>query len=224
VITPRAALLHFRVPYPLRDSQLYLAGGYVVSRTLISPQTLGTLTAEAEAVRPVGKRKVAMQSERAMERGGMPACAFRSASGGERQWAVYGRSILADQLSRLCGVRVTPSGNGSYSYYEQSGDFLALHRDELACDLAVITCIKLKGVPDRSSSGILLVYPTMIDQPLSVVRNSREKESVGVALKQGDTVVLLGGIVPHEVTPVLAGQERIVSLMCYRMPLPTERT
>jgi hypothetical protein len=27
---------------------------------------------------------------------------------------------------------------------------------------------------------------------------------------------LLGGFAPHEVTPMLDGQERVVSVMCYR--------
>ena len=39
-------------------------------------------------------------------------------------------------------------------------------------------------------------------------------------LTRGETIVLLGGILPHEVIPMAEGQERIVSVMCYRALIP----
>ena len=110
-----------------------------------------------------------------------------------------------------------PSGHGSYSYYENAGDFLDLHRDKLACDVAVITCLQLKDTPERNASGGLLVYPALAEESLSCVRSSGVTAGIRILLSPGDTIVLLGGIVPHEVTPMMPGQERTVSLMCYRM-------
>ena len=38
-----------------------------------------------------------------------------------------------------------------------------------------------------------------------------------VPLDRGQTIILLGGIMPHEVAPTCAGQERIVAINCYRV-------
>jgi hypothetical protein len=117
-------------------------------------------------------------------------------------------------LSRICGVEVVQTGGGTYSYYENPGDFLALHRDVVKCDVAVITCLSLK-VPDISAGG-LHVYPDYIEEPLSRVRAAGRGAGRVAPLARGETIVLFGGILPHEVTPMAAGQERIVSVMCYR--------
>jgi len=50
-----------------------------------------------------------------------------------------------------------------------------------------------------------------------VVRAAGACAATPVPLDPGQTVALLGGIVPHEVTPMAADQERIVAVMCYRM-------
>jgi hypothetical protein len=39
---------------------------------------------------------------------------------------------------------------------------------------------------------------------------------VPVPLRPGQTVVMLGGIVPHHVLPMAQGQVRVVSVLCYR--------
>jgi hypothetical protein len=36
-----------------------------------------------------------------------------------------------------CGVTVEPTGAGTFSYYEQADDFLALHRDVDSCDVTL---------------------------------------------------------------------------------------
>ena len=205
------------VPNGLRGSQLYAAGGYVVSSRLIGGRILDGLIAEAEAVRPVAERNVNLKSDEIRERGGMPARAVRSGSGREWQWAVYGKSALVDRISALCGTQAVPSGRGSYSYYEEPGDFLDLHRDKLVCDVAVITCLQLKDLAGRNASGSLVIYPALAEESLSSVRRRGLAAGTRILLTPGDTIVLLGGIVPHEVTPMMPGQERTVSLMCYRM-------
>jgi hypothetical protein len=112
-------------------------------------------------------------------------------------------------------LAVAPTGGGTYTYYEQPGDFLALHRDIVRCDLAAITCL---SEACATPGGGLLVYPRHATEPLSGARAAGRTAATRVPLGPGDTATLLGGIVPHEVTAMQAGQERIVSVMCYRLP------
>ena len=121
---------------------------------------------------------------------------------------------MVSALGRICGAEVAPTGGGTYSYYENPGDFLALHRDVVRCDVAVISCLSLSAV--GSSAGELHVYPAYIGEPLSRVRSAGREAGRAAPLARGQTVVLFGGILPHEVTPMAPGQERIVSVMCYR--------
>jgi hypothetical protein len=111
-------------------------------------------------------------------------------------------------------VTVSPTGGGTYSYYEQAGDFLAVHRDVLQCDIAVIT--SLTRCETAGSTGELVVYPEFIREPLSAVRAAGRGAGTSVPLDRGQTIILMGGIVPHEVAPTCAGQERIVAINCYR--------
>jgi hypothetical protein len=83
--------------------------------------------------------------------------------------------------------------------------------------VAVITCLSLR-VPDISAGG-LHVYPEYIQEPLSRVR-ATGGGGRAVPLARGETIVLFGGILPHEVIPMAEGQERIVSVMCYRALIP----
>jgi hypothetical protein len=121
---------------------------------------------------------------------------------------------MAETLRRLCGFEVFATGGGTYSYYEQAGDFLAVHRDVLQCDVAVIT--SLTPCSADGSTGELVVYPEFIHEPLSAVRAAGRASGTPVPLDRGHTIILLGGILPHEVAPTCAGQERIVSINCYR--------
>jgi hypothetical protein len=125
---------------------------------------------------------------------------------------------MAETLAAVCGVAVSASGGGTYSYYEQAGDFLAIHRDVLACDIAVIT--SLTPCTMDCPAGELIVYPHSIREPLSTVRAAGRSAGTPVPLDRGHTIILLGGIVPHEVAPTSPGQERIVAINCYRALTP----
>jgi hypothetical protein len=179
---------------------------------------LSGLLAEAEAARPSGGRSIVKESGAAEGRGGKPAHALRSRPGGDLQWDVHKCSDMLATLGRICGVEVAPAGGGTYSYYEKPGDFLALHRDVIKCDVAVITCLSL-SLPDISAGG-LHVYPEYVLEPLSRVRAAGRNAGRVVQLAPGETTVLFGGILPHEVIPMAEGQERIVSVMCYRALIP----
>jgi len=205
----------FNPPAEVLASHLFTAGGYFVVSGLFDEVTLEALRAEAEAARPEGVRQSLSDSDGTEGRGGSPARAFRSGRGRELHWGLHGSPEMKARLEQLCGVVVTPTGSGSFSYYEQPGDFLALHRDILQCDMAVITC--LSAHPGEGSSGELTVYPGFMREPLSAVRAADRSFGTVVTLERGHTAILLGGLIPHEVTPTCAGQERIVAINCFRI-------
>jgi hypothetical protein len=132
------------------------------------------------------------------------------------QDAWYASDPLQQFLSAQVGLPVVPSGNrGSYSYYARAGDFLDLHRDVETCDLAVLTALHDNSAPTDQSGG-LVVYPGRIGEPLSAIRERSQEGAYLVKLLPGQTIVLLGGVLPHRVIPVAEGQLRIISVLCFR--------
>jgi len=212
--TAAACDWYFNPPREILESRLLAVGGYIVIAGLFDEQTLHGMRAEANGVRREALHGCVAHSDGTEGRGGSPARAFRSAPGGVLHSGLQGCQQMADTLSRLCGFTVSATGRGTYSYYEQAGDFLAVHRDVLQCDIAVMTSLT-RSIVD-GSTGELAVYPKFMREPLSVVRSVGRTAARSVPLDRGQTAILLGGIVPHEVVPTCAGQERIVAIGCYR--------
>lgn len=206
---------HFDPPEEVLQSRVFLAGGYLVVAGLFDEGTLQAMREEADSVRAAGQRGYVALSDGTEGRGGAPARAYRSGAGGDVHRSLHGCRQMAETLGDLCGVPVLSTGGGTYSYYEQAGDFLALHRDILQCDLAVIT--SLTDCLGDGSTGELTVYPRFVRQALSTVRAAGSSSGTVIPLGRGQTIVLLGGLVPHEVIPTCAGQERIVAINCYRV-------
>ena len=148
-------------------------------------------------------------------RGGMPRRRLFSAGAGPAQDHFYHDPRLARSLSDLCGLTVTRSGSrGSYSYYASEGDCLDLHRDVETCDVTLITCLHDTSDP-RSPSGALVLYPDRLTEPLSEIRARPDDGAVILKLMAGQSLVLLGGVVPHRVLPVVEGQARVISALCF---------
>jgi hypothetical protein len=206
---------HIEIPREIAASELYSSGGFVIIPDLLGAGGLAELIAEAYSARPGAQRNTLAVSDGTEGRGGAPGRAFTSAHGGAVQWRLFNAPALLASLRRICGIGAVPTGGGTYTYYEQPGDFLALHRDIVTCDLAVITC--LADTAEASAGGGLLVYPEHIRQPLTSARAAGMGAATPVPLGRGETVALLGGIVPHEVAPMQPGKERIVSVMCYHL-------
>ena len=137
---------------------------------------------------------------------------MRGVTGGPTQTSIFASPDLAAYLSEICGLRLKFAGVGSFSYYEP-GDFLALHRDIVTCDITLLTCLRdtAAGTPDRSG---LRIYPAYARLPLTQLRSEDAPAHIDVHLDRGQTAVLLGGIVPHEVLPMTAHQHRTVSVVC----------
>jgi len=204
---------HFSPPEEILQSRLFAAGGYLVVRGLFDEETLQGLRAEADIVRAEAERMLVADSDGTEGRGGYPARAYRAGAGRDLHWGLHGCQEMAETLGSLCGFAVSATGGGTYSYYEETGDFLAVHRDVLQCDIAVIT--SLTNCAADGSTGELVVYPEFIREPLSAVRSAGRASGTVVPLNRGHTIILLGGIVPHEVAPACVGQERIVAINCY---------
>lgn len=205
------------IPSEIAASRLYTAGGFTVIRELFAAEVVAELQAEALAARPTGQRNVAASSDGTEGRGGSPGRAFYTVPGGALQWQLFSASALVESLVKISGLALEPLGGGSFTFYDQPGDFLALHRDIVACDLAVITC--LDRAETRPGGGGLIVYPDHATKPLSAARWAGRAAGTPAPLARGETILLLGGVVPHEVTPMETGQERIVSVMCCRVLL-----
>jgi hypothetical protein len=150
-------------------------------------------------------------------RGGNPARSFLTGPGGELQDRLYKAPWMLSFLRDITYPSLIPTGDlGTYSYYARAGDYLAIHRDIVTCDVAVITC--LHNSPEFSVGGMLSQYPDRLFEPLSAIRATPEKGADKLQLEIGQTIVMFGGVVPHALLPVADEQVRIVSVMCYRIP------
>jgi hypothetical protein len=196
----------------LCDSVLMQRGGCILIDDLLGAHLLTRLCAEANERQDEANRTVWPGSRQVDWRGGEPARSYSGVTGGPTQSSIFASPDLAARLSELCGLRLTIAGVGSFSYY-QPGDFLALHRDIIACDVTLLTCLRdtAAGTPDRSA---LRLYPAYARTPLTQLLSEPAPAHLDLYLDRGQTAVLLGGIVPHEVIPMAAHQHRTVSVVC----------
>jgi hypothetical protein len=196
----------------LLDSVLMERGGCLFIDNLLGPDLLAALSAEANERHGEARHTVWTGSHEVDWRGGDPARSYAGATGGPTQTSIFASPTLASYLSEACGLRLKLAGVGSFSYYEP-GDFLALHRDIVTCDITLLTCLRdtATGTPDRQS---LRIYPAYARVPLTQLRSDDAPAHIDVSLDRGQTAVLLGGIVPHEVLSMAAHQHRTVSVVC----------
>jgi hypothetical protein len=150
-------------------------------------------------------------------RGGSPARRFLSALAGPVQDAFYQSAEILRILQHVTGLHVARTGGrGTYTYYARPGDYLAIHRDIETCDLAVITCLH-DTLGTAGHGGALCLYPNRLFEQLSAIRSTPDQDVIAVRLHVGQTLLMLGGLVPHAVLPVIENQIRIVSILCYRV-------
>ena len=194
----------------LAGSPLVRAGGAVVVR-LIGPELLAALAAEAAAHHrwaAQARCDVARDDER-----GAPDRWLEQAPGGPVLRHLLHDPGTAATLADLTGIRWSPLGEqGSYSYYCRPGHHLGLHRDIRRCDLAAITCVAVEGT---GTGGDLEVLPAAAGTALAGLRAGPAPTARVLRLRPGDTAVLLGGVVPHRVTPVAGRRARVVAPLCF---------
>jgi hypothetical protein len=213
--TETSTLEYLVSPAKLAGSALWSHGGFLSLPDLLTKEIAERLAAEAAEVRPKAVRTVHREIANFEERGGKPARAFRSGPAQDLHRNVYCSARVISMLSGLCNLPVVALGAGTFSYYEEPGDFLGLHRDIIGCDLAIISCLSSSSI--EIGEGCLVAYPNHIDAPLSTIRKIGRTAASPIPLAFGETVVILGGFVAHEVTPMAAGNERIIAVTCYRL-------
>ena len=149
-------------------------------------------------------------------RTGNPARWLRSTTGGPVQFEIYHCPVMADNISYLCGRQVKPTGGqGTYSYYDRKGHFLGLHRDINTCDATLITCLHRKH--SANESGALRLYYKGFANSLVEIISDSNVPYLDIHLEQWQSILLLGGWVPHEVLPAAEDYERYTSVLCYEM-------
>lgn len=201
----------------LRASPLLAAGGWHVT-TLLSPRARVALA--EEAARRHATAAEAVRLERSPDEDtvrGNPARFLEWAPGGPRLHALYHARPVAALLRRLTGLGWAPTGGqAAYSYYRRPGHFLDVHRDIETCDLALITCLHDTGAPGSGLAGALCLWPRRGGERLAAIRAAPDAGRVAVRLRPGESIVLLGGLVPHRLEPVAASQARVVAPLCFR--------
>jgi hypothetical protein len=217
----RTFLHHELIPEPLWNSPLMRKGGFDAFEGILSDNAHKLMLSEAVQLSVTAQVSDVPVSDDEEVRGGSPARRFLSAPGGEIQEAFCHADWLLGFLREVTGVpQLIGGGRGTYTYYARPGDYLALHRDVDTCDLAVITCLH-DGPNLAGQGGVLCLYPTRLFEALSSIRESPGQGEVGLRLRPGQTLVMFGGIVPHALSPVVNGQMRIISVLCYRIDPPS---
>lgn len=194
----------------LAASRLVRAGG-LVRRRLLDQTTQQALLDDALAAH--ARATEARVEDPAGRVRGDPDRWLESATGGEALASFSRSAALLAALREETGVAWLPAGGGSWSYYRRAGHHLGLHRDVAVCDLAVITCVLNQG--DSPESGMLRLWPSRARHTLDEIREDPHG-FVDVRVQAGDTVLLLGGLVAHQVLPLAEGHLRIISPMCYQ--------
>jgi hypothetical protein len=211
-VTPALAHSATAARVLLAGSRLARAGGFSVARLVDSDGLLRLQqeAAELEAsavvagVAPTGDGEARGYADRWLA----------TAVGGPVLDSLLCAPAVLDFLVELTGLAWQPNGRlGTYSYYRQPGHYIGLHRDVRGCELALITCIRDTG----GAGGDLIVYPGAAGRRLAEVRADPARGARRLRLEPGDSVVLLGGLVPHLVTPLGQGHVRVVAPLCYHL-------
>lgn len=200
----------------LMTGPLAQSGGVITVDGLPDRWTTEAMLREAFDSYPQSTLQEVPVGDGATGRGGTPERRLRTCGGGPVQDRLYAERWLADYLGGLCGTAVEPTGGrGSYSYYVEPGDYLGLHLDIDTCDVTLITVLRDLSSA-RSHSGALLVHSAFFGSSLAAVRADPAR---GVSIAQagtGQSIVLLGGLLPHETVPLGEDGERIISALCFR--------
>ena len=204
------------IPRAILNSPLMRRGGFDVFSGIVDETIKNSLLAEALEQQKVIVESIVADEDPEEIRGGKPRRKILTSAGGEYQRAFYHSDWLLNFLRDLTVPFLQPTGHyGTFSYYARTGDFLEIHRDISACDVAVITSLENKFGADKSG-GKLCLYPNRTQELLSKIRATPDEGAYKIFLEESHTLVMYGGIVPHALLPVAENQSRIVSVLCYQ--------
>lgn len=201
----------------LSASPLVGEGGFAVT-TLLGARAQQALEREALRLHGSGTVSTLERSPDEDSRRGNPARRLASAPAGPALGAFYSSAHVRAALHRLTGLSWIPSGpKGSYSYYCAPGHYLDLHRDIEECDLALITCVHERDTPRNGVSGTLQLWPQRAEERLAAIRANPSAGRRLVRLQPGQSLVILGGIIPHAVGAIEDEHVRITAPLCFRV-------
>ncbi|MBO4257167.1 hypothetical protein [Streptomyces griseorubiginosus] len=190
--------------------------GYAVYEGLIDSVAFGKLAVEARDQFWEASEQFLRTGKGGDGRGGHPPRRMVHSGGGPTQKKIYQSASMRHFLEDLCRVQVCPTGQrGSFNYYTRAGDFIGLHLDVLQCDLVVVTVLQDFSDP-HSAAGAFRLFPNHLGVPLREIGSECDRAAVTLKLMPGQSLVMFGGLVPHQVLPVQAGQARVISALCYR--------
>lgn len=208
-----------QIPVPIRQSPFFKNGGFAVFQGLLDVPFHQALLSEALGQMGLATEESVQRSDSEEIRGGSPARRFLMVPGGRLQSSFYRAGHMLRFLGEVTGLALAPSGErGTYIFYARPGDYISVHRDMDTCDLVTITCLQDLRIR-ASTGGTLYLYPSRVYEPLSTIRAQPERDVMGIALQPGQTIVMLGGIVPHGTIPLTPAQLRIVSVLCYQVQI-----
>ena len=200
----------------LASGPLARAGGTVIVDGLPGVECAAALLTEALQCYEHAELQRVWVGDGATGRGGIPPRELYTSGGGPVQDALYTTSWLSTYLSELCGAPLVPTGGrGSYSYYVEPGHRLGLHLDIDTCDVTLISILRDDSPPD-DPAGSLLVHTEHLGANLEAVRRDPQRGTALAKAQPGQSIVLLGGMVPHETIPVAGRGPRIISALCFR--------
>lgn len=203
------------IPREILASPLMKRGGFDIFSGIADETIRKSMLDEAFVQQAVMTESLITERDAEEIRGGAPRRKFLSSAGGEFQKSFYQSAWLIDFLRGLTTPRLQPTGqHGTFTYYSRRGDFLDIHRDIIACDVAVITCLENRFGDDKSG-GKLCLYPARTKELISEIRSTPDEGAHEIFLEEGQTLVMYGGIVPHALLPIAENQSRIVSVLCY---------
>ena len=191
-------------------------GGFGVYEDLVPPEIARALTAEALGAYWAGSEQVVRVGNDGIGRGAHPARKLVHSGGGPVQKQIYRSEAILAFLERICGMPVRPTGDrGSFNYYTRAQDFMGRHLDIIDCDLVILTVLQDLSTP-AETAGAYRLFTGHIGVSLRDIGSQCVNTAPVVKVKSGQSLVLFGGLVPHEVLPVRANQARVVSAFCYR--------
>jgi hypothetical protein len=204
------------IPTAILHSPLMKRGCFDIFSGIADEFIKTSLLAEAIVQQKLGTESLVTNLDTEEIRGGAPQRKLLTSPGGEFQRSLYHSDWLIDFLRQLTTRTLFPTGHyGTFSYYYRPGDFLDIHRDIVACDVAVITCLANQQ-SDNKPGGQLCLYPSRTGELLSAIRSTPQHGAQRISIDEGQTLVMYGGIVPHSLLPVAENQTRIVSVLCYQ--------
>ena len=178
---------------------------FLLIERFLAPEAVAPLVAEAQQMRPEINRNYIPKHKK-----GGSVSRFVIAKNAPVTVALYQDRAFVDFLSRLAGARLLPCPEEdphacALYFYTEPGDHIGFHYDTSYYKGARYTV--LLGLVEQSTSRLVCqLYKT---------DSTRETQELSVATNPGTMVFFNGDKLYHSVTPLGAGEERIVLTMQY---------